>query len=252
MDKIKIYIASADREIKLAVCDFASEFNYEVIGTSQYGLDTAYEISNTTPDVLVCSRHLFDMDACSLYTMLCNSGVANRCVVVIVGTAVNDKGINRILESGIDAYILLPFDYTDFDSRLRGLVMQKKNSTPKQRANISNKFNAKRVSALLHRLGLSSAFRGYEVIFDALMLAVDDPSILNSFTKKLYPELAKKHDTTPSNIECRIRYAIEKSWDKCDIETAHSMFGNTVSQKRGCPINSVYISTLVEYLKNEI
>ena len=37
--------------------------------------------------------------------------------------------------------------------------------------------------------------------------------MINSVTKVLYPEVAKRYHTTPSRVERAIRHAIEVAWD---------------------------------------
>ena len=49
-------------------------------------------------------------------------------------------------------------------------------------------------------------------------MSVREPEILNSITKKLYPDVAELYTTTPSRVERAIRHAIEVAWDRGDID----------------------------------
>ena len=51
------------------------------------------------------------------------------------------------------------------------------------------------------------------------MITVENMDVINSVTKVLYPEVAKRYHTTPSRVERAIRHAIEVAWDRGDLET---------------------------------
>ena len=72
--------------------------------------------------------------------------------------------------------------------------------------------------------------------------------MINAVTKVLYPEVAKKFDTTPSRVERAIRHAIEVAWDRGDIEVLQKYFGYTVSNIKGKPTNSEFIAMIADNL----
>ncbi len=76
----------------------------------------------------------------------------------------------------------------------------------------------------------------------------DDMDIINAVTKVLYPEVAKKFNTTPSRVERAIRHAIEVAWDRGDIEVLQKFFGYTVSNIKGKPTNSEFIAMIADCL----
>ena len=72
--------------------------------------------------------------------------------------------------------------------------------------------------------------------------------IINAVTKVLYPEVARKFNTTPSRVERAIRHAIEVAWERGDIETLQKFFGYTVSNIKGKPTNSEFIAMIADCL----
>ena len=80
------------------------------------------------------------------------------------------------------------------------------------------------------------------------MLTVNDMEMINAVTKVLYPEVAKRFDTTPSRVERAIRHAIEVAWDRGDIEVLQKYFGYTVSNIKGKPTNSEFIAMIADHL----
>ena len=81
------------------------------------------------------------------------------------------------------------------------------------------------------------------------MESVNDPEMLESVTKLLYPTVAKKFDTTASRVERAIRHAIEIAWDRGDLEVLNAYFGFTVNTSKGKPTNSEFIALIADKLK---
>ena len=90
--------------------------------------------------------------------------------------------------------------------------------------------------------------KGYQYLREAIILTINDMDIINAVTKVLYPEVARKFNTTPSRVERAIRHAIEVAWDRGDIETLQKFFGYTVSNIKGKPTNSEFIAMIADCL----
>lgn len=81
-----------------------------------------------------------------------------------------------------------------------------------------------------------------------MIVAIADPEIINSVTKRLYPSVAKIYNTTSSRVERAIRHAIEVAWDRGDVEVLTSYFGYTIHTSRGKPTNSEFIALISDRL----
>ena len=80
-------------------------------------------------------------------------------------------------------------------------------------------------------------------------MSVEDPGIINSVTKKLYPAVAENFETTSSRVERAIRHAIEVAWDRGDVDILNSYFGYTIHNSRGKPTNSEFIAMISDRLR---
>ena len=81
------------------------------------------------------------------------------------------------------------------------------------------------------------------------MMSVCNQDILNSVTKRLYPEVARRFNTTSSRVERAIRHSIEVAWDRGDLDTLNHYFGYTVNNNRGKPTNSEFIAMIADKLR---
>ena len=53
-----------------------------------------------------------------------------------------------------------------------------------------------RIHDVLKTLGIRRTYKGYYYVADAVHLVMNDPSMLLYISKSLYPEIARRHDTT--------------------------------------------------------
>lgn len=107
------------------------------------------------------------------------------------------------------------------------------------------------VSLILHEIGVPACIKGYRYLREAIMMAVREPEIISMMTKRLYPEVAQIGGTTPSRVERAIRHAIEVAWDRGDLDVLFKYFGHTVSNFKGKPTNSEFISMLADRIRLE-
>lgn len=106
-----------------------------------------------------------------------------------------------------------------------------------------------RIVRLLREIGIPASLLGYEYIKKAVILALEDESYLRAVTKELYPKLAKNFNTNPPRVERSIRHAIERVFEKGNINRLNEIFSYTVDSLKGRPTNREFLATIVEELK---
>ena len=108
------------------------------------------------------------------------------------------------------------------------------------------------VTDMIHEIGVPAHIKGYQYLREAIIMSVEDPGMISSITKILYPTIAKKFQTTPSRVERAIRHAIEVAWDRGDLDTLQRFFGYTVSNTKGKPTNSEFIALIADKLQLQL
>lgn len=105
------------------------------------------------------------------------------------------------------------------------------------------------VTDVIHQLGVPAHIKGYHYLREAILSSIQDPELLESVTKLLYPSVAKRFDTTSSRVERAIRHAIEIAWDRGNLDTLNAFFGYTVNTCKGKPTNSEFIALITDKLR---
>ncbi len=107
------------------------------------------------------------------------------------------------------------------------------------------------VTNMIHEIGVPAHIKGYQYLREAIMMSVEDPSMISSITKILYPTIAKRFQTTPSRVERAIRHAIEVAWSRGRMETLDALFGYTINTGKGKPTNSEFIALIADRIRLE-
>lgn len=105
------------------------------------------------------------------------------------------------------------------------------------------------VTNMIHEIGVPAHIKGYQYLREAIIMSVEDNSVLSSITKILYPGIAKKFSTTPSRVERAIRHAIEVAWSRGKMETLDGLFGYTINTGKGKPTNSEFVALIADKIR---
>jgi two-component system response regulator (stage 0 sporulation protein A) len=105
------------------------------------------------------------------------------------------------------------------------------------------------VTDMIHEIGVPAHIKGYQYLREAIMMSVEEPEMISSITKLLYPTIAKRFQTTPSRVERAIRHAIEVAWSRGRMETLDALFGYTIDTGKGKPTNSEFIALISDRIR---
>lgn len=107
------------------------------------------------------------------------------------------------------------------------------------------------VTEILMKLGIPPHIKGYRYLRSAVIMAVNDMTLLDSVTKELYPSVAKAFNTTASCVERAIRHAICSAWERGSGDPAfiedHLRYKGDFFQSR--PTNSELIALLSDSMR---
>ncbi|MGN0370691.1 MAG: sporulation initiation factor Spo0A C-terminal domain-containing protein [Butyrivibrio sp.] len=100
---------------------------------------------------------------------------------------------------------------------------------------------------VLLKIGIPPNLLGYTYLLYATELILSDPEYMQSITKRLYVDVAKKFKSTPSRVERNIRNAIRTGWLYGNINYINHMFRYCIAPEKESPSNSLFLSRLYYY-----
>ena len=197
--------------------------------------------SSSEYDVLLLNPILSSIDGIELLKQLSDNNIIMKTIIY---SELNNMGtIYALYPFNISFYLLKSVDKEILKQRII-----ESTKLGYQEYLFDNNQIDKKVSKLLHDLGMPSHIKGYQYIRDAIILMHNDSTYFGGITKLLYPKLASMYDTTSSRVERAIRHAIEVSWTRGDYDLMDEIFGHSVDFDRAKPTNSEFLATLADNL----
>ena len=167
---------------------------------------------------------------------------------VIVLTAYNTQEVIRKVASlGASYFMVKPFELSDLETKIKELTVRK--TTKGESIDLFHNNLQISITKMLHELGVPSHIKGYQYIREGITLVYRNPEMVGGITKELYPEIAKKFDSTVSRVERSIRHAIEVSWNRGSWDLMEEIFGHSVDVDKAKPTNSEFIVTIADKLR---
>lgn len=226
-----------------------------IVGKANNGEDVYQMIKEKEPDVVLLDLIMPKLDGLSVMERINQDQTIKKHPKFIVISAIGQEGITEdAFNLGAHYYIMKPFDNEMVLNRVKSI----KNSIADGKSNhFSGVGNDKRmienlenqVTDMIHEVGVPAHIKGYQYLRDAIMMVIEEPDMLNSITKILYPTIAKRNQTTPSRVERAIRHAIEVAWSRGNMDIINSLFSYTVSTGKGKPTNSEFIALIADKIR---
>ena len=133
--------------------------------------------------------------------------------------------------------------------RVEDLLMYIKNiQTKNEITNYKKVSTFEEIAEILKTLGVAPDKNGFHYLRKAIYECYQNPKLLTSVTKEVYPLVGKSFNKTPNCIERSIRSAIETGWDRSDYEYTEKLFLNCIDFYRSKPTNGEFISIIVDKL----
>lgn len=238
--KVKILLTDSNdesRNMLKAALEHTGQF--EVVASTNDGMQVVELVRTLKPEVMVLDMILPGMDGLSILRRLKDE---ERPSILAISTFVRQELVAEAGMLGVSLFISKPYHE---DAMIENLLRLAEKHTERMHTPGLEEM----VTGIIHEVGVPAHIKGYQYVREAIMITVENMEVINSVTKVLYPEVAKRFHTTPSRVERAIRHAIEVAWDRGDIETLQRFFGYTVSNVKGKPTNSEFIAMISDRIR---
>ncbi len=241
--KIKVLLADTNEGFRADLQTMIEQIDgFEVVGSTDNGNNALALAQQYHPQVVVADVALPGLDGLALLESLNELEPVPQ--TILLSSFCAEHTMAEAARLGAFYYMAKPVDEGSLLTQLRMAAKLPQKLSPSLALQ-------SRVTAIIHEIGVPAHIKGYQYLREAIMLAVNDMDVINAVTKVLYPEVAKRFDTTPSRVERAVRHAIEVAWDRGDLETLQKYFGYTVNSAKGKPTNSEFIAMIADRLSLE-
>ena len=218
--------------------------NLSIVDMASTGGEAVEYLNQKIYDLLIVDLVLPEIDG---FEVIERAKELNKNVKIIVLSALSsDTFIKKTMSLGVDYYMLKPVNFDVLVKRIVDLFENDTQSGIVVSKNDSEKEIEEKITNIFITVGIPAHIKGYQFLREAIKLAMENPDIINSITKKLYPSIAERFDTSASKVERAIRHAIEVAWNRGKIENINSIFGLTVYANNEKPTNGEFIALVAD------
>ena len=238
--KIKIYFADNSEDNAL-IEYFKGRDGYQVEGSSSDGQQVVKDVEEKQPDFLITEALLSGMDGFKVFETIKKDMGENVPKVIFISTLSHSGFVSKAIKEGASYFMVKPISPENLEERILDIVNEKDTGEEK-----SEKLLDEKISNIFISIGIPAHIKGYQFLREAVKLAVEEPEIIGSITKKLYPTIAQKFETSSSKVERGMRHAIEVAWNRGKIENINSLFGFKVYSSNDKPTNGELIALIAD------
>ncbi|MBO7149849.1 MAG: sporulation transcription factor Spo0A [Clostridia bacterium] len=245
MQKKKVFLLQGTKEQNEELkAKFLETSQYEVVGESTEGISAIPAIEEKKPAFLITDLVLKGYDGISVISKIKQLRLSTK--IIVLSALMNEEVVAKAIGAGADYFMAKPYNFNILLERMESLVL--KSETPVKDAveNFHEMSLEEKVSRIFINVGIPPHIKGYSFLREGVVMAVKDPAIINNITKKLYPMIGEKYNTTSSKVERAIRHAIEVAWNRGRIESINSILGVRAYVGAEKPTNGEFIALIAD------
>lgn len=231
MERPKLLIADNNEEFRLALARLLQS-RYDV-RTCCTGGEALAILHQDHWDVLVLDVMLPEVDGITLLERITEDGI--RPKVLLLTSLTTDYILRAAERLGVGYIMLKSCEVQAAAARIFDLNQTLNPPARKQDPEVI-------VSDLLTSMQFAPKLKGFDYLKPAIALLEQDRK--QPITKVLYPAVAEICSCESGHVERSIRHAIEKTWDRRDVQVWEHYFPGLTKR----PANAVFLARMAEAL----
>ncbi len=244
--KILLANENADESQKIYEKLTNDENLFEVLMTAN-GKDAVNKLKQENFDLLIVDLVLPEIDGFEVIETA--KEINKNMKIIVISALASDIFIRKATSLGTSYFLLKPLSFDVLAKRVSDIFAEE--DIAGKKLGLDKEIEEK-ITNIFITVGIPAHIKGYQFLREAIKLSMENPDIINSITKKLYPSIAEKFDTSASKVERAIRHAIEVAWNRGKIENINSVFGLTVYSNNEKPTNGEFIALVADKMLLEV
>lgn len=250
MKKTVFILQDTKEAIDELAINFSEDGEYEVIGSSTDGISALSPLAEKKPDFLITGLVLLGYDGLRVIEKIKEINVKTK--IIVLSALTREEIVGKAMSLGASYFMAKPYKFSILKERMQELLEEKEEVklNPYSRfstfSGVREESLEEKISKIIINVGVPAHIKGYSFLREGVLLAVNDPDIINNITKKLYPMIGEKYKTTASKVERAIRHAIEVAWNRGRIESINNILGVRAYVGTEKPTNGEFIALVAD------
>ncbi len=226
----KLFLGASDYQIVFATCD---------------GEKAIESVLEKNPDFLITDLVVKGYDGLKVIEKVASKSGSK---IIVLSALCSNEIISEAMSKGANYFMAKPINVEILLERLEFLSKGRdENGVIESLAKAKSKVSLdERISKIFINVGIPPHIKGYSFLREGVKMAVYDPEIINNITKKLYPLIGEKYNTSASKVERAIRHAIEVAWNRGRIDSINSILGVRAYVGAEKPTNGEFIALVAD------
>ena len=190
MEKLKVLILD-DNDLHRAKTQqiFSSCEDYEIISSTNDGLEGYNLVCDKKPDIILSDIVLQNYDGFELLEKIKQMEGNVKPKVLIMSSLKGDDFAQKAIDLGASYYMVKPVVDEVLLKRIKALttVSLEEIKRPVSIKTPKNRALEEKISNVFITVGIPAHIKGYQFLREAIKMAIEEPDIINSITKQLYP-----------------------------------------------------------------
>lgn len=243
MNKKTVYLLQDSKETNDKLKNaFIEQGDYEVIGSSEDGITALAAVADKKPDFLITEIVLAGYDGISVINKLKEAGLSTK--IMVLSVICKEDVISRAMSAGASYFMAKPYNFNVLIERMRDAEQSPASYAAQE--SIRRYSLDEKISKIFINVGIPPHIKGYSFLREGVKMAVENPSVINSITKTLYPKIGEKYSTSASKVERAIRHAIEVAWNRGRIDSINGILGVRAYVGAEKPTNGEFIALVAD------
>lgn len=239
---IRVLMADQDVAFQKAIQEYLElEEDLRCVEQLQDGRGIVGKIRIAKPHILLLEVRLPPRGGLETLKKIRQKWDANQLPVILISDSENEALLRQASKLGANYYLMKPFKFGVLSERIRQLLGNTVYSTRLE-------YDSKVVKEICIRhfdlMGIPPHYKGYRYLLEGIWLACIHPHWMNAVTRKLYPAIGQRFNTSGVQVERAMRYALDVTWERGNIEQLYTFFPYEITESKGKPTNSAFIAKM--------
>lgn len=217
---------------------------FSVIGSTCDGEEGVELVKKHNPNFIILGIVLKNFDGFMVLEKLKELDYQGQ--ILVISSLTNESAVNRAMMLGASYYMAKPFKAQLLQKRINEIASEKKDGYEIKPFERKSNYLEEKISKIFISVGIPAHIKGYGYLREGVKMAVNNPDVINNITKKLYPQIGEKFNTTASKVERAIRHAIEVAWNRGRIESLNTLLGIRAYIGNEKPTNGEFIALIAD------
>ena len=173
------------------------EKGFEVIQSPRDGKELLRMIREKEPSVVLMEVFMPKLDALGVIREVMKQEGENRPKLFTISSVDHWAITDELIRAGASYHFTKPLDPEMLAERVDAFAGFNPLTAPPPESRRSSFNLESTVTSIILEIGVPAHIKGYQYLRDSIMLAVEEPEVINGVTKILYPSVAKRTAPPP-------------------------------------------------------